>query len=292
MTKNSTIVRIIRSVAPGLSWISPALAARCLEGLFLTTRRYPRPKREQLWLQSAKTLTLKHNNKDLPISIWTPNDQTFTHTVVLVHGWSGRGSQLGAFAEPLVKQGARVIAFDAPGHGDAPGRISGLPWIAQAFSQVADSFGPIDAVIAHSLGTAATSLAIAQGTKVKRAVYLAPPVSPHQYLNRAATMLGFSPDVEDRARARIEARFQFQMADADAAVLASKVTLPLLIIHDQDDKDVPISEGRSLAALFKQAQLIETHGFGHNRLLRQDAVVDKVTQFALSGCARACSSQA
>ena len=35
-------------------------------------------------------------------------------TVLLVHGWEGRGSQLSAFAPALVKAGFRVVAVDMP----------------------------------------------------------------------------------------------------------------------------------------------------------------------------------
>src|SRR5688500_15132227 len=38
--------------------------------------------------------------------------------VYLVHGWGGRGSQLGSFVEPLLAGGFRVVMFDAPAHGD------------------------------------------------------------------------------------------------------------------------------------------------------------------------------
>ena len=39
--------------------------------------------------------------------------------VLLVHGWGGWRGQLGRFVAPLVDAGHRVVAVDAPGHGDA-----------------------------------------------------------------------------------------------------------------------------------------------------------------------------
>jgi len=35
----------------------------------------------------------------------------------MVHGWNGRGAQLGAFAPELVRVGFRVVTFDTPAHG-------------------------------------------------------------------------------------------------------------------------------------------------------------------------------
>jgi hypothetical protein len=40
----------------------------------------------------------------LPVYSWGSGP-----TILLAHGWSGRGSQLGAFVEPLVEQGFRLV---------------------------------------------------------------------------------------------------------------------------------------------------------------------------------------
>lgn len=45
----------------------------------------------------------------------------------MVHGWSGRGTQMSKIAEALVEQGYRIISFDAPAHGKADGKISMMP---------------------------------------------------------------------------------------------------------------------------------------------------------------------
>ena len=53
-------------------------------------------------------------------------------SVLLVHGWEGRGAQLGALVDPLVAAGYRVVALDGPAHGDSPGRLSTLALPAHA----------------------------------------------------------------------------------------------------------------------------------------------------------------
>ena len=41
---------------------------------------------------------------------------------LLLHGWSGRGTQLYTFAETLQKEGMEVITFDMPAHGKSLGK--------------------------------------------------------------------------------------------------------------------------------------------------------------------------
>ncbi len=99
--------------------MAPSLAARLLERLFLTPRRWQRPVRETQWMSSARRSTLDFGGRrKLRLLTWGEGP-----TVLLAHGWSGRGSQMGCFAEPLVDAGYRVVAFDAPGHGDDDARF-------------------------------------------------------------------------------------------------------------------------------------------------------------------------
>ncbi|HEX8728518.1 MAG TPA: hypothetical protein VF739_07855, partial [Ktedonobacterales bacterium] len=41
--------------------------------------------------------------------------------VLLVHGWEGRGMNLGMFIAPLTAAGYQVLALDGPAHGESPG---------------------------------------------------------------------------------------------------------------------------------------------------------------------------
>ena len=71
----------------------------------------------------------------------------------------GRGLQLGAFVEPLVEAGYRVVAYDGPAHGESPGRRTNIFKLTEGLMAVADAVGPLSGVIAHSLGTTAVLLA-------------------------------------------------------------------------------------------------------------------------------------
>ncbi len=252
--------------------MAPSLAARLLERLFLTPRRWQRPVRETQWMSSARRSTLDFGGRrKLRLLTWGEGP-----TVLLAHGWSGRGSQMGCFAEPLVDAGYRVVAFDAPGHGDAGAGLSGLPEMALALAQVADHVGPVHAVVAHSLGTAATSLALSRGLDVQRLVYIAPPMEPGEYLRRAAGFLGFSEDVARMARVRIERRFAASFSDASGAALAPTMTSRLLVVHDSEDREVPCVEGARLCAAWPGAALVTTSGLGHSRILRDREVVELI----------------
>ena len=270
--------RLLRAAASTSSSLAPDLAARLLEQLFLKPRRHRRPAREEEWLSDAETRPLRlERGLELPLHTWGAGP-----AVLLAHGWSGRGSQLGLFARALAARGLRAVAFDAPGHGAAGGRLTGAPEMGLALARVAYEVGPVRGVIAHSLGTVAATLAASRGVDLGRLVFVAPPVDPRDYLQRAARWLGFSEEVRRRAQARIERRFALPLAAARTTSLAPEIEAPLLVIHDRGDRDVPYAEGAQLAERWPAARLHSTEGLGHYRILRDPAVVAAAADFLVA----------
>lgn len=274
--QKSTIVRFIQTLSPVLSRWSPPLAVRLLEGLFLTPTPRPVRARERSTMEAATTRRIRFTpTVGFPVYSWGTGP-----TVLLVHGWSSRASQLaGVYVAPLCALGFRVVAFDAPGHGEADGRLSSLPTIASAVARVAAEIGPIEAILAHSLGTASTTIALSRGVRANRVVYVAPPEDLSGHLARLGGILGFTPPIAARTQRRIEARFGLNFEAARGATLGPGMNTPLLIVHDEGDREVPFAEGQRLKSVWPNAQLIRTTGLGHNRVLYSARTVEAVTQF-------------
>ena len=270
----------LRGVAGGLARVSPAAAAALLELLFRRVRRHPVPERERAWLAGAARSSVELGGARLPVWSWGEGP-----AVLLVHGWEGRGSQMGAFAEPLAAAGFRAVAYDAPGHGDAPGRLSSLPAMIEAVAAVAAAVGPLAGVVAHSAGAAATSVALrrslgaAGGLAPEAVVYVAPGADPGRFLGVAAGWLGLPPEIAGRTRRRIEGRFDIRFEDLRTPSFAAALDRPLLVVHDRDDREVPWEEGSAIAAAWPGARLVTTRGLGHRRVLREPEVVERAVGF-------------
>src|SRR5262249_61949444 len=95
-----------------------------------------------------------------PVTTWTWGHGP---VVVLVHGWAGRGAQLAGFVDPLVAQGCSVVTFDAPGHGTSPEEQSSIVAFVDAIRAIDRTLGPIEGVIAHSIGAGAAARALYEG---------------------------------------------------------------------------------------------------------------------------------
>jgi pimeloyl-ACP methyl ester carboxylesterase len=278
---DSTVIRAARMSFRVLSPHTPALAARWAEELFLTPRRRPRPHRERELLAGAVRARARYGEATLPLWIWNPDA---SETVVLVHGWEGRGAQLGAFVAPLVERGLRVVTFDAPGHGDAPLRRASVVEHARALLAVVERLGgEVHAVIGHSVGGAAALLATRLGLRAKRLALVAPPTSPARFAAGFARILGIDARVHAGMLLRLERRYGIAVADLDVRRDSASFGGELLVVHDEDDRVVPWSDGAAIASAAKNARLVTTRGLGHGRVLEAPAVVDEVTAFAADG---------
>lgn len=276
-TNVRAVPRWLKRGLAALGTLSPVLAGRVAARLFMRApRRWRGDAAQAARLAAATRFEVAHAGQHLVAWRW---GAAGAPTVLLAHGWGGSAAQLTGLVGPLVHAGYQVVAFDAPGHGDSPGTHSSLPGFAAALTSVARVAGPLHAVVAHSMGGASTSLAIARGLRAGRAVFLAPPADARVWLHGFGKLLELDDAVLGAARRHLEAQLAIDFDDLTAPVLGPRLALPLLVLHDRGDREVPWRDGAETAARAPQAQLITTEGLGHKRILDSGQVQDEVVRF-------------
>lgn len=266
--------RLARMGMNGLGRISTSLAGRLAFQFFCTPFRHAEPPRETQILMWAERFSIPFQDVHLAAYAWGQGP-----TVLLVHGWSGRGSQLGAFVEPLVAAGHRVVAFDLPAHGRTPGRRTNALVATGAILRVGETIGPLRGVIAHSFGALCTTLALRDGLDAGRVAYVAPASGANQAVRGFSRQLGLSWPAEWGLRGEMERRFGPTIwPQFSARVCAPRLNVPALILHDLDDVEVPYREGQLLAHSWPGARLVTTAGLGHRRILRDARVIEEAVE--------------
>lgn len=196
--------------------------------------------------------------------------------VLLVHGWGDHAARLGAFASPLVAAGFEVVGLDLPSHGRSADGPVDLYSLAAVVSAVVDRFGA-RAVVAHSLGATATTLALWGGMHVDAVVLLAPPVRLEHAVDRFVRLFRVPRRAGEGLRARLTEWFGPGLwTEVALDRVAVDLDVPVLVVHDRDDPQVDVADARLLTRAWPGSQLELTDGLGHHRLLRDPGVVDAV----------------
>ena len=271
----------LRAAFTVLGRLAPAAAGAVAERLFLTPPRHAAPPGEREALAGAVPFDVRLGRTTL--RAWRLGEGP---AVLLAHGWGGRGGQLLSLGEPLREAGFSLVTFDAPAHGRSGGRLASVPVFADAIAAVAAQSGA-RAAVAHSMGGAALALAILRGLPVDAGVVVGTPRSPWPFFRAFGEALGLPPRVRDRARARLERRVGFAEDAFDLPRLAAAAPpVPLLVIHDRGDVEVPLADGEAIAAAWPGGRLLVTEGLGHRRILRDPAVARAAAAFVLEKAPR------
>ncbi|GMU66052.1 MAG: hypothetical protein AMXMBFR36_23260 [Acidobacteriota bacterium] len=278
---SSPAARVVRAIGSGASRLAPELAAAWAADRFLAPNRR-RSLRLALAPDEAGFESFVTGN--LRLGLWSWGARDAARRALLVHGWEGASAQLAPWGRSLAGRGFRASALDLPAHGRSSGRRTNLVEIAGVIERAAEHLGgPPEVVVAHSLGAAATVIALARGLGARRVLLVAPPAELEPFADLFASWLGLDARVRARLQERIEDAIGAEWAKISPARLARGLgAVSALIVHDALDREVPVDHGRKLAAAWPSARLLETRGLGHNRILAAPEVTQEGLDFLAS----------
>jgi pimeloyl-ACP methyl ester carboxylesterase len=245
--------------------------------LFTTPIKHKIPKRE-LEMDSKsrqETVFIPSIRKNIVVYHFGASEKK----MLLVHGWSGRGTQLVKFAEAFVKLGYETISFDAPAHGKSPSNSTLMPEFIESILEIDKQFGPFEAAVGHSLGGMSLLNAIKKGLKLNRLVIIGSGDVVQDIINDFVRKLELDAKFNNLLRIHFENKHQLSMDSFSAYHAAKTVDFPTLVIHDQDDDEVPVSCAHHIHQNLKNGALMLTENLGHRKILGDSKVIQKTTEF-------------
>jgi pimeloyl-ACP methyl ester carboxylesterase len=296
---SQTALRLARAAMQATFAVSDELGASLAERLFTSPRRHAHPAREQAVLATGRPFEL---DVELKAPRWRAKPRRTIAawrwgcgpTVLLVHGWEGRGAQLGELVAPLNAAGLGVVAFDAPGHGDSAGDRLYLTDYADTLAAAVRQVGPVHAVVAHSYGAAAWLLARARAASGRVAlpagwpehtVAIAPNAIVEDAIARFAATIGLDEPERRAFERHLATSAGLGLPDLSLDKLVAGPPGELLVVHDCGDREVPFVHAERLAAAWPAADVLVTQGLGHRRVLRDPEVIRQVVAFCSNGLA-------
>ncbi|QID16906.1 alpha/beta hydrolase [Nitrogeniibacter mangrovi] len=207
--------------------------------------------------------------------------------VVLVHGWGGYGGQFARWIEPLRARGFGVVLFDMPGHGESGGRAGRVDEFTRAIDAVIDACSGVTAVVAHSMGGAASVQLLRTRRDLAGLVVIAAPASLAHHVRDLSARVGLGPAAHRSLVGRLESAHR-PVAELDDLSSLPTQTTRALFIHDRDDAEVDFAHLARFGAQWPGSETLATEGWGHYRVLGAPEVIARAVDFigATAGLAR------
>ncbi len=296
----SLIHSLFRTIFKILEIVLPTIAKKWAVNLFFSPMRFKRPFREEAFIKKTKIskVPLQINQSELYNLEWAEGkvlNKQFNReqdkgyytlyelgegpVVLLLHGWSGRGSQMGTIASAFAEKGYKAITFDAFAHGSSPGKQTTVLEFVKIIKNIYEQFGPFEAIIGHSLGGIAAGKAITEGVESKKLVTIGSPTTMNFLLETFSKIINASQATQNYIQTFVEHYAKSNASDFSLTNMGQKLNLPGLIFHDKDDSEADYEQALFFDEMWPQGKLISTKGLGHSRILRDDKVIDKIIGF-------------
>ena len=269
--------KIAVNIVSRAAWhIAPNKTMRAISKLFFVPQQGVISDQQELLLAQATPFELKV--LDTSIRGWRWGNGP---TIILVHGWGSRGIRLSSFIEPLLERGYSVVTYDATGHGASGKGSTNFFEMIESFNQVCSHVGTVEGVITHSMGGGVAmnyDHRLDAGNEMKF-VLISPFYDLRTILTSFAVENGLYLRPYEMIIRQIEDIFGKSLDEVSPKYRVREMARQALIVHDEDDMVVALSEAQQLSSAWDGSRLVTTSGLGHRLILRQPEVVSKAIDF-------------
>ncbi|HAP63263.1 MAG TPA: hypothetical protein DCR93_28435 [Cytophagales bacterium] len=228
-------------------------------------------------LDQAKKERFAFKGFDIQLYAWGTGEKT----ILLIHGWEGQAGNFADIIDRLRQANYRVYAFDAPSHGFSSRGKTSLFEFTELAGVMIRKYG-VDTLMSHSFGGVATTYALFQNQDLLIDKYVLL-TTPDRFMDRiqyVSDSLGIPEKVKNRLVDRLNRETGQNAEDLNVSDFVKSVQVKqALILHDKNDKVIPLASSQQVCRGWGSCRLVEVEGTGHFRILREASVMDQVMVF-------------
>lgn len=202
--------------------------------------------------------------------------------ILLCHGWADSSQSLESIIKSFLEQGYSVWAMDHIGHGKSDGKeshlfgyIDGLKNVIH-FLEQEDVF--LEGIIAHSMGGVALLNLEKSFLEKKKFVLMGAPYMFFESMFEKMNQMGIHQKILTNLLDFISKSYNLEWKALDPKSHKFKIDENFLIIHDKLDDFSPFEDFKNFVTGTK-AKVFVTDNLGHRKILRDQEVRNKLTEF-------------
>ena len=273
------IPKILKLLIYTISLVSSKTTTALLGYIFSRPLRHKPHVREKEFISSSKKEI--HFIPSINKRIKTYELEGSGKKVLLVHGWSGRGSQLSSIAKECNKKEFFVVSFDAPAHGRSSSYTTNVPEFVEAINFLNTTKGPFDYAIGHSFGGASIFNYCRKHRGFEKIVVIGTQSKLSTYFAEFIKIMGLNEGYSKKIMTLFSKRVGEKIVDYDPENFVRNITSKTLIIHCSDDNYVGFGSAVILTKELKNSELYKTTGLGHRKILGDKKTINRLVNFLI-----------
>lgn len=228
-------------------------------------------------LDQADQQIFKYKNFDIKCYHWKGGEKR----ILLVHGWEGQAGNFSDLIQKLQVAGYSIYAFDAPSHGfSSKGKTSFFDF-SELVGIMIKKYNIME-LISHSFGGVACTYALYSNPELKidKYVLITTPDKFSQRIDSVSNQVGITDKVKRKLIDRLEKETEKKVTEMNVSDFVKHIGInKVLILHDEKDKVIPITQSENVAANWDSCKLVRIQDTGHFRILRTESVLDLIINF-------------
>jgi pimeloyl-ACP methyl ester carboxylesterase len=155
-----------------------------------------------------------------------------------------------------------------------------------AISAIAKSLGSVYAVVGHSFGASCAAFTAAGLSafsdfkfSAEKLVLLSTPPTLVDVYKSFCRSTGISNEGAAELKRTLETEFYFVSEDYTVKAALQKISADILLVHDQEDEEFPVSDIYDLQKSMPAARMLLTAGSGHQKILANRTMMAGVKEF-------------
>lgn len=220
--------------------------------------------------------------------------QPTNQTVVLAHGYLGRGSDMALYGQHYYEElGYNIFYADARGHGNSEGDYIGFGWHDRLdyidwIQLIIENKGKDTEIVLHGLSMGAATVLMMSGETLPDNVKVIIADSPYtsvqdMFAYQIKKMFHIPPfPVLNTTSLVTKLKADYSFTEASALEQVKKAEIPILYIHGDADTFVPTDLSKKLYGNTKsEAEFFTISGAGHGEgfVIAKEMYIEKLHEF-------------
>lgn len=265
--------------------VSPRKAAETAYQIFCTPFNGKSKRKPPPVFHKAEKLSFITDNLTIRGFRWKsehPNGKK----VLILHGFSSYAYKFEKYILPLRKEGFEVLAFDAPAHGNSDGKLINAYLYKQVILEIERLYGPLYALIGHSLGGLAASLAFESlpDNSQRKLVLIAPATETERAIANFFQIIPADNKTIMVFRQLISTMTQQPVSYFSVSRVVKNLSARVLWVHDKQDPICTFEDVKPLLSLsLPHVRFLITEQLGHSRIYKDDKICHEIVAFLAEG---------